>query len=160
MLMYATNWSDSSNSAFAIYDTLKSQTANTDTIRSSFTSAKYASSGSSFTSNGTAKNNVYNSSSGKQNEPTPNTLNFSKSIAFDPNGTGRKDHVATVGVWKNKYVYVFVYDTVNNIWYGYEELGYIGWMSDGSAYYIMTNYLSITAGDYDGDHKDSVVIYI
>ncbi len=29
------------------------------------------------------------------------TLSFSQSVAFDPTGSGRKDHIAVIGVWDN-----------------------------------------------------------
>lgn len=89
---------------------------------------------------------------------TVNDLNYVKTVSFDPNGSGRRDHIAMVGVTASNYVYLYVYDTVNKKWER-TALGTIEWITDDTHYYEMSDFLSITAGDYDGDKKDSLVIY-
>lgn len=95
-------------------------------------------------------------------------INFSQAVAFDPTGSGRKDHVALIGITgyvdnnqnRKKEVWIKVYNTRTKVWSGNYFLGKMNWVDEtGSDYYQMKNYLSITAGDFDGDHKDSIVVY-
>ena len=147
MLMYTAEWGKTT--VFQSYDTLKSQDGNTGSVTGSFKKV----------TNLNSSNGKYNSKPSDQSEPSPNTLSFTKTVAFDPTGSGRKDHVALVGVWKNKRVYIMVYDSINNRWSNYEELGAMDWMGTNSAFYQMQDFISITAGDYDGDNMDTVVVY-
>ena len=77
-------------------------------------------------------------------------------VGFDPMGSGRKAYAAFVGV-KNNDIYVFVQDPKNKKMYSL-NLGDAEWTS-GAAYFRMANYMTITAGDYDGDGKDSLIVY-
>ena len=91
---------------------------------------------------------------------------FVQAISFDPRGTGRKDHIAFIGVNANKYAYVWVYDTRNQKWYrtsgdnGGFSIVYCSWLqSEDITDFEAANFLSITAGDYDGDGRDTIVVY-
>lgn len=97
-----------------------------------------------------------------------NSLRFSKAVAFDPKGGGRRDHIAVLGIKEmpagsgdncTAALYIFkadgstepyelTFDSVNLDW---------AWTNLEAA--DANNYFSITAGDYDGDGKDSLVIY-
>ena len=95
---------------------------------------------------------------------------FVQAIAFDPNGTARDDHIAFIGVYydsdaEHVYAYLWAYDTVNRKWSSEFNLGtyenaYCDWMEKTHITdYEAVNFLSITAGDYDGDGKDTVVAF-
>ena len=90
---------------------------------------------------------------------------YMQAVAFDPDGIGRDTHVAYVGYdSKNSTIRMGVYDAVNGKaadntrWVA--DAPWIG-MQDGT--FIMQfnayNFMSITAGDYDGDGKDTVVVF-
>ncbi|MCR5429372.1 MAG: hypothetical protein K6F16_10295 [Lachnospiraceae bacterium] len=97
-------------------------------------------------------------------------LNYVQLKAFDPTGSGRKDHLALIGVKNNgkngsNDLYVYVCDKTGSTWEG-QKLGSVNWMgntSDGDDddvwLYNSMNFLSLTAGDYDGDGKDSLVVW-
>ena len=91
---------------------------------------------------------------------------YMQAVSFDPRGTGRDDHIAFLGVNSTKYACVWVYDTRNKKWYrtngdnGGFRVVKCAWMeSEELAEYEAKNFLSITAGDYDGDGKDTIVVY-
>ncbi len=91
---------------------------------------------------------------------------FVQAVAFDPRGCGREDHVAFIGVNANKKAYVWVYDTRNKLWYktggnnGGFSIADCRWMQNRDLTdYEAVNFLSITAGDYDGDGKDTIIAY-
>ena len=91
---------------------------------------------------------------------------YVQAVSFDPRGIGRKDHIAFIGVNSSKYVYVWVYDTRNRKWYttsgsnGGFSIVKCNWMnSEEPSGYEAPNFLSITAGDYDKDGKDTLVVY-
>lgn len=97
-----------------------------------------------------------------------NSLRFAKAVAFDPKGGGRRDYIAVLGIKEmpagsgdncTAALYIFkadgstkpdelTFDSVNLDW---------AWTNLEAA--DANNYFSITAGDYDGDGKDSLVIY-
>lgn len=88
-------------------------------------------------------------------------FNYLDAVAFDPNGTGRKDHVAYVGYYQSgnsKGNYLLVYDTVKKEWTTTQDLPGTG-DAAGLNYLIARNFYSITAGDYNGDGKDTIVVY-
>ena len=97
-------------------------------------------------------------------------LNYVQLKAFDPTGSGRKDHLALIGVKNNgkngsNDLYVYVCDKTGSTWQG-TKLGSVNWMgntSDGDDddvwLFNAMNFLSLTAGDYDGDGKDSLVVW-
>ena len=83
---------------------------------------------------------------------------YVQGIGFDPLGTGRKEYAGYVG-YKDKYLYCFVIDPKT----GDEksiQLNAMNWVDEKKQdYYVMTNVFSITAGDFDGDHKDSLLVF-
>ncbi len=91
---------------------------------------------------------------------------FVQSVAFDPYGSGRRDHVAYIGLDKrDRKVYVHVYDARTGDYCGKKYVGDMSWMFDDGpdlrAYNYETNaYLNIIAGDFDGDGRDTLIIYV
>ena len=100
-------------------------------------------------------------------------LNYVKMVAFDPTGTGRKDHLAVIGVHNednsdtgNNGVYVYVYNKNGSKTSEYYKVGTMNWMgkrfksdNDNCWFYQAMNFLDITAGDYDGNKKDTLVVW-
>ncbi len=89
-----------------------------------------------------------------------------QSAAFDPNGSGRRDHVAYVGLNRSdKKVYAFVYDAVSGKLGCSEVVGEMAWAfdSDGDITingYESNRFINVTAGDFDNDGKDTLIIYV
>ena len=90
---------------------------------------------------------------------------YLQAVAFDPAGVGRDTHVAFVGyVPDEKAIRVGVYDAVNgkissnNRW-----VVDASWIAEADGHSLMQysayNYMSITAGDYDGDGKETIVVF-
>ena len=90
-----------------------------------------------------------------------------QAVSFDPTGSGRRDHVAFVGVsGKDKKGYMWVIDTTkgtNSDLSQLVEIGDFSYMFDASAFKVPTysnrSFLNIVAGDFDGDGKESIVVY-
>ncbi len=80
-----------------------------------------------------------------------------QSIGFDRDGTGKKQYIASVGIKDNRLKLV-----VQNASSGVSDTFDVEDVSEISAapYWVRDNYLAITAGDYDKDGKDSVIIYV
>ncbi|MCR4633122.1 MAG: fibronectin type III domain-containing protein [Erysipelotrichaceae bacterium] len=104
-------------------------------------------------------------------------MSYVQSVAFDPTGSGRKDHIAFIGVYADEFkndktkahVYVYVMGK-NNKCSSMLDLGHASWMSDqhdgdedlNNDYmweFNSKNFMGITAGDYDGDKKESLVVW-
>ncbi|MGN0517531.1 MAG: hypothetical protein ACI4II_02260 [Acutalibacteraceae bacterium] len=95
-------------------------------------------------------------------------LYFAKGVAFDATGSGRRDHVAIVGYRKeatgvigaSAWLYVINAETKevvdNKILQSSEALSAL---LANLTVVDSNNLLQITAGDYNGDGKDSLVIY-
>ena len=94
---------------------------------------------------------------------------FAEGVAFDPNGTGRKDHVAYVGYDDNSIV-VWVVNPKTGHDIAQTRIpmtkGANNWIKkdweqgDGHLYqYNASNFFAITAGNYDGSFKDEIVVY-
>ena len=87
-------------------------------------------------------------------------------VGFSPayNNNPREDHVAVIGYFDNggKHdVCLAVYNATAKKWSSVSTIGNIDWIdSSGKTYYgDLEPNMSITAGDYNGDGKDSIVTY-
>ncbi len=95
-----------------------------------------------------------------------NNFALVQSTAFDPTGSGRRDHVAYVGLNRSdKNVYVFVYNAVSGNLCSSEVVGEMNWAfdSDGDVTisgYNSNRFINITAGDFDNDGNDTLIIYV
>ena len=85
-------------------------------------------------------------------------MTFTEGVSFDLTGSGRRDHVGIIGLHSNGNVYVIVKNTTNNTTYSL-NLGAATWMRNAT-FWTGTNYVDITAGDYDHDGKDTLVVYV
>ncbi|MBQ1826704.1 MAG: fibronectin type III domain-containing protein [Erysipelotrichaceae bacterium] len=101
-------------------------------------------------------------------------LSFIRSVAFDPTGSGRKDHVAYIGVYASKtndpnhnppYVQMWVMDkngrTSNRI-----DVAKATWMCNDNTYnnanmwdFNAMNFIDITAGDYNNNGHETLVVW-
>ena len=93
------------------------------------------------------------------------TYALMEAVAFDPTGSGRKDHVAFVGI-SNKRGYLWVIDTrqeAGSDRSGPVDIGDFTYMYDGNSFKVPTyanrSFLNIVAGDFDGNGKESIVVY-
>ena len=89
-----------------------------------------------------------------------------QAVSFDPTGSGRRDHVAFVGVGQDKKGYMWVIDTTKGTDSDRSQLVAIGdfsYMFDANAFEVPTysnrSFFNIVAGDFDGDGKESIVVY-
>ena len=90
-----------------------------------------------------------------------------QAVSFDPTGSGRRDHVAFVGVsGRDKKGYMWVIDTTKGADSDRSplvEIGNFSYMFDANAFEVPTysnrSFLNIVAGDFDGDGKESIVVY-
>ena len=124
--------------------------------------ASYFSMGSESALNTFAKNK--SGSSGTFSNPNYKLM---QAVSFDPTGSGRRDHVAFVGVsGQDKKGYMWVIDTTKGTDSDRSQLVEIGnfsYMFDANAFEVPTysnrSFLNIVAGDFDGDGKESIVVY-
>lgn len=90
-------------------------------------------------------------------------LSFVEAVAFDPSGSGRKDHIAYIGfdTGSNEIV-LHVQDADTGIMFAdYEFPGSASWIkSSNPENWRAGNYFAITAGDYDGDGKETIVAFV
>ncbi len=85
-----------------------------------------------------------------------------ESVAFDPTGSGRKDHVAYIGhdaSGEDDIVIVVVDTTQDNESATYRFEDNAGWLSGVEAW-TGGNYIAITAGDYDGSGRETLVAHV
>ena len=110
----------------------------------------------------------------KYNIDKSHTLSYARTVAFDPSGSGRKDHIAVIGVYADDYmndntkahIYVYVINKDHDC-SAMLDLGKASWMSDSHGSlnndymwdFNAMNFMQITAGDYDGDGRDSLVVW-
>ena len=107
-----------------------------------------------------------NKSGSKGTFSNPN-YKLMQAVSFDPTGSGRRDHVAFVGVsGQNKKGYMWVIDTTKGTGSDCSpqvEIGDFGYMFDGNDFEVPTysnrSFFNIVAGDFDGDGKESIVVY-
>ena len=124
--------------------------------------ASYFSMGSESALNTFAKNK--SGSSGTFSNPNYKLM---QAVSFDPTGSGRRDHVAFVGVsGQNKKGYMWVIDTTKGTGSDCSqqvEIGDFSYMFDKSVFEVPTysnrSFFNIVAGDFDGDGKESIVVY-
>ena len=123
--------------------------------------ASYFSMGSESALNTFAKNK--SGSSGTFSNPNYKLM---QAVSFDPTGSGRRDHVAFVGVGQDKKGYMWVIDTTKGTDSDRSplvEIGNFSYMFDANAFEVPTysnrSFLNIVAGDFDGDGKESIVVY-
>ena len=105
---------------------------------------------------GTGK--VINSMSSLGNKTGPEKLNFVQAVAFDMTESGRKDHVAYLGT-SGSDVYISIVDPVNGRRYSKKVGSVNSGLVNNVEYHLIYNFFSITAGDFDGDHKDDLAFY-
>lgn len=94
------------------------------------------------------------------------TWGFVQAIAFDPYGTGRKTHVAYIGLdnknWGFKLNVIDLISkkqSVNEYYLGSAEWIQKENQEDGFENFNASNFLSVAAGDFDGDGKDTIVTF-
>lgn len=91
---------------------------------------------------------------------------YMQAVAFDPYGTGRRDHIVYVGLNRgDRKVYAHVYDAVNNSFVGSQVVGEMEWIYDNKGKLVVENYYSnnlitVEAGDFDNDGKDTIIVYV
>ncbi|MBQ0079511.1 MAG: hypothetical protein KBS66_06460, partial [Eubacterium sp.] len=89
---------------------------------------------------------------------------YMQAVPFDPTGCGRNNFVAFVGMNKSEdsnAIEFWVLDTENEKISEVTTIDGAAWTKDAlvDAEMYARNFLSITAGDYNGDGKDSVIVY-
>ena len=91
---------------------------------------------------------------------------YMQAVAFDPYGTGRRDHIVYVGLNRgDRKVYAHVYDAVNNRFVGSQVVGEMEWIYDNKGNLVVENYYSnnlitVAVGDFDNDGKDTIIVYV
>lgn len=86
-------------------------------------------------------------------------LSFTQAVSFDGEGTGRNSFVAIVGIDASQMATVFIYDAARKKKVGSLTLDKMNEMNDSTQFYEASNHLSIVAGDFNGDGRDSLVVY-
>lgn len=92
-------------------------------------------------------------------------LRFTKAVAFDPTGSGKRNHMAVLGFYpasggKNGAAYLYIINADTNALVKSYELDkdWFGWIGELTTV-DANNFFAITAGDYNGDGRDSLVVY-
>lgn len=103
-----------------------------------------------------------------------NDLCYATGVAFDPTGCGRKNYIAILGYHNDQetettinsaaYLYIFNGDTGKLVETKELDMSYFYWMYDVYGKLDLDNvdagnFFQITAGDYNGDGRDSLVFY-
>ena len=89
-----------------------------------------------------------------------NEMTYTEGVSFDPTGSGRRDHVAVIGLRSGKNIELVVQDTTTGKAYSH-YLGQASWMGNTSNIRLWqaSSFMDITAGDYDHDGKDTLMVY-
>ena len=82
---------------------------------------------------------------------------YVRGTSFDATGSGRREYAAYVGC-KDDAIYCFIQKPTTGAFYSI-KLKDATWLDTSHYYFEMMNYVAITAGDYDGDGKDSLIVY-
>lgn len=114
------------------------------------------------------KNNAFNPNKQTSLDNTKDYL-YVEAVAFDPTGSGRKDHVAYIGLNyididpEYSTISVWVQDTVTgDVKDEWSSSSVASWFDDNKDMYQHEagNFFAITAGDYSGNGKETIVAYI
>lgn len=114
------------------------------------------------------KNNAFNANNTTSLGNTKDYL-YVEAVAFDPTGSGRKDHVAYIGLDYNyidpdySTIKVWVQDTVTGeVKHEWSSSSVASWFAQNTNMYQHEagNFFAITAGDYSGNGKETIVAYI
>ena len=98
----------------------------------------------------------------------PNAIRWSdalQAVSFNLSAdVPQNDHIAIIGfdyAAKKKIVKLWIYNAKTKKWSDAQVVGNLSWSDDGgdSYYGDLEPFMSITAGDYDGDKIDTVVTY-
>ena len=89
-----------------------------------------------------------------------NEMTYTEGVSFDPTGSGRRDHVAVIGLRSGKNIELVVQNTTTGKAYSH-YLGQASWMGKTSNIRLWqaSSFMDITAGDYDHDGKDTLMVY-
>ena len=113
-------------------------------------------------------NNAFNSGNTENLGGTKDYL-YVEAVAFDPTGSGRKDHVAYIGLDYDDFdpdystISVWVQDTVTgDVKHEWSSSSVASWFVKNTDMYQHEagNFFAITAGDYSGNGKETIVAYI
>ncbi len=102
-----------------------------------------------------------------------NELSFVEGVAFDATGTGRKDHIAYVGITTEKdagdaySLIVQVYDARSDqmvpVARAVERSNDFAWLAEyreNINTHLAGNFIDIVAADFDADGEESIVVYL
>lgn len=119
-----------------------------------------------FTKTPNVKNYTNTVMKGDNNSSLPKSdykYRYLNGVAFDPLGSGRKEYAAYIGAIKTGDGKFNIHCIIINAKTGVMKtlnLGSANWISSvEDEVNVLSNYMAITAGDYDNDHKDSVIVY-
>ncbi len=89
------------------------------------------------------------------------TYSFMEAVAFDPHNTGRKDHIAYVGYDETSEMLEVGATKADGTFVASIRIDVCDFLKDNKYAYQFraANYLAITAGDYNGDGKDTIIVY-
>ena len=115
-------------------------------------------------SNSLAHQELYNSQLGNEELGNTKVYAFVNAVGFDPKGSGRKDHVAYIGYDASSgKIVTWIRDVKNRTQSeDYTVTGDCSWIMTDDHRLRQSearNFFQITAGDYDGDNKDEIVVY-
>ena len=102
-----------------------------------------------------------------QNSVMSDHVSYVTAVAFDAEGSGRNAYVAYVGVKRysdgHNWIVMWAQNTADNSRSSLQQIAWADWLaynSDSMTQALARNFFSITAGDYDDDGVDTVVINV